>query len=191
MGSEVTVVMPTLPHRRDLRERALSSIWAQTVAPEAVFVIAGLTPWDARNRGLDATDTRWVAWCDDDDYWLPHHLETLLAEAARTKADLVYPTCRVEANGKLLPGWVDLQPFGPEGHFAVPISYLVDAELARWVGGFPERYEDFDDNGNNLGASDYQFLRALHDKGAVFAYTKEITWVIGLHSDNRYTMHDD
>lgn len=33
-------------------------------------------PGSVRNVGLDAADGEFIAYCDSDDYWLPHHLAT-------------------------------------------------------------------------------------------------------------------
>ena len=96
--------------------------------------------------------TRWVAWLDDDDELLPCHLAALVDAGERLDADLVYSYAEfvggrdplaTSVNGRLVtPLGV---PFGAEqerhirevGNF-IPVTNLVNAGLARRVGGFPQ-----------------------------------------------------
>lgn len=43
-----------------------------------------------RDIGASLSKTRWMAYLDDDDEWLPNHLHTLLETAARTSAQAVH-----------------------------------------------------------------------------------------------------
>ncbi len=96
----ISVVIPTL-NRPRLLDQALASVAAQTYRPvEVVVVNDGGLPvtevcrrWQrqlpitliefertggtsaARNAGLSAARGRWLAFLDDDDVFLPHHLE--------------------------------------------------------------------------------------------------------------------
>ncbi|KQQ42954.1 glycosyltransferase family 2 protein [Nocardioides sp. Leaf307] len=102
-SADVTVVMPAM-NRAHLIGRALDSIAAQTVRPSSVLVVDDASTDDtvrvarehgasvlelavnggsgpARNRGIEAATTEWIAFLDSDDTWLPDHLETVLAEA--------------------------------------------------------------------------------------------------------------
>ncbi|MCP3803733.1 glycosyltransferase family 2 protein [Allokutzneria sp. A3M-2-11 16] len=55
----------------------------------------------ARNTGIEAADGRYLAFLDDDDLYLPEHLET--AVAALREADLVYAFCRT-SDHRVQPG---------------------------------------------------------------------------------------
>lgn len=49
----------------------------------------------ARNRGLEIAQAGWVAFCDDDDVWLPHHLASVLEAARHRGAELAHSNCAV------------------------------------------------------------------------------------------------
>jgi Glycosyl transferase family 2 len=70
------IVFVNLPHR--------------TVYPDTErerWMVAGSTPW---NRAVELCSGEWIAALDDDDEMLPHHMETLLELALRTRAEFVY-----------------------------------------------------------------------------------------------------
>ncbi|MBV9472127.1 MAG: glycosyltransferase family 2 protein [Solirubrobacterales bacterium] len=96
---EVSVVIAAF-NREALIERALRSVWSQTLAPAEVIVVddcssddtatvaraAGAQvlrhrqnrgPAAARNTAIEAATQPWIAVLDSDDEWLPHHLATL------------------------------------------------------------------------------------------------------------------
>ncbi|WP_432511356.1 glycosyltransferase family 2 protein [Kineococcus sp. SYSU DK001] len=100
---DVTVVMPAM-NRAHMIGRALDSVAAQTLTPREVIVVDDASTDDtvavarahgatvielpvnggsgpARNRGIEAARTRWIAFLDSDDAWLPDHLERTLARA--------------------------------------------------------------------------------------------------------------
>lgn len=57
----------------------------------------------ARNRGMDLAKGEYLSFCDDDDTFLPDFLETALAAARRSRADLVrmeYRLFRSDAGGR-------------------------------------------------------------------------------------------
>ena len=56
-------------------------------AARARWMVAGTGPM---NRGLELSRGAWIAALDDDDEWEPDHLEVLLGEARRTRAEVVY-----------------------------------------------------------------------------------------------------
>lgn len=101
--ADVTVVMPAL-NREALIARALASVAAQELPPREVIVVddgstdrtaevarragahvicmperSGSGP--ARNAGIAAATTEWVAFLDSDDEWWPQHLRRALKHA--------------------------------------------------------------------------------------------------------------
>src|SRR4051812_3635959 len=98
---DVTVVIPAR-NRAHVLLRALASVKAQAAPPKEVIVVddassdgtaevaeafgarvlkhpTSLGAGQARNSGIVAAETTWVAFLDSDDEWLPDHLQTVLA----------------------------------------------------------------------------------------------------------------
>jgi glycosyltransferase involved in cell wall biosynthesis len=69
--------------------------------PGARWMVAGSGPM---NRGIELARGAWLAPIDDDDEWDPDHLEVLLAEARRSRTEVVYGKNRLRdaRNGRLL-----------------------------------------------------------------------------------------
>jgi len=130
---DVTVVMPAM-NREALIGRALESVAAQTVRPARVLVVddasddatadvaraagaevlamdtrSGSGP--ARNKGVRAATTEWIAFLDSDDEWLPHHLETVLGHV---QGHVLATTAAMSSGGRWKgsphPGAVALRP---------------------------------------------------------------------------------
>jgi len=88
--ADITVVIATIPPRAALLARALASVAAQTLQPKAIVVEYdhGRTGAAAtKNRAIWKADTEWVAPLDDDDLFLPDHLEQLRLAQCRTCND--------------------------------------------------------------------------------------------------------
>lgn len=201
---EITVVVPTIPGREELLARALASVEAQTLQPAAVIVEVDRERTGAaatRNRALGQVTTEWVAWIDDDDSFMPHHLEVCARKAMEFAAftdvlpDLVYPSMQAvggrdplacPVNGVLVnPFGVT---FGPEqqwhlenvGNF-IPITWLGRTEMIRRVGGFPEPWAD-PSKGSGRVEEDYGLLLRMLAAGARFVHVPSRSW--------RYYFHD-
>lgn len=163
MRHQISVVIPAY-NREHMVGSAVSSAFCQTVPPREVVVVddgsadrtaevaraAGARVISkpngghssARNLGLRAAESSWVALLDSDDEWLPHHLEALMPFLSRDIA-------LVSANAVGVPsGRIVGHPFTRPrriGHEAVmwpdnplsPSTTIVDRDLALSVGGFP------------------------------------------------------
>ena len=187
---QVTVAIPTIPGREALLERALASVWAQTRPAAAVAIVNDTErrgAWWARTRAAAMADTGWVAFLDDDDELLPHHLEVLVAAGEQTNAGLVYGYPEVIGGPDPLAAPVDQRlvaapvavPFGAEqaewlrrvANF-IPLGYLVRATLVEEVGGFPKPFSpDWPQAHEDRG-----FLVRLLDAGASFHNAGRVTW---------------
>src|SRR4051794_1948396 len=103
MGSDVTVITPTLPERAGMLNLMLADWAAQTVQPAEVKVGVDYYrqgPAVLRNRLVESVATEWLAFADDDDRFDTDHLETLVA--ASGGADVVWSLCRVTGESQ---GW--------------------------------------------------------------------------------------
>ena len=171
-GASVTVVIPT-KDRQDLLLRALGSVLQQRdVDVDVVVVDDGGTDGTAesvrglglpqvrllrrersqgvsraRNAGLAAVTTPWVAFLDDDDVWAPTKLSAQLHEIAREPGalwscvgalhvdrSLRVVRCPVPPSSGDLSDDLRHRPAVPGGGSGV----LVETALAREVGGFDE-----------------------------------------------------
>ena len=175
MGSGITVVIPSIPPRRQvLVERALCSVQAQTLLPDDIVVCfdhdkEGAGP--TRTRGLRKVTTEWVAFMDDDDELLPHHLSTLLGHALETGADVVWPWYEVAPPGNsdpFPPHFFGLQ-WNPAGPHSFPITTLVRTDVCAGVDFAPPASA-------TCANEDWTFWLALNERGAKFSHVAERTW---------------
>jgi hypothetical protein len=197
----VAVCIPTIPPRADLLHRAMASVLEQTRQPDRIVVQLdeiGEGAGPTRNRAWAQTAEDFVAFLDDDDEFLPDHLEACMAAAERTRADVIYPWFHLvgwpEATlarpdplatmrrGKLVhPLGV---PFGPEQaehmrrHAFIPSTIVVRRSALAEVAGYPdhgsEEYERFQ------GCEDWALLVRLLDAGARFEHIPRRTYRIHL-----------
>lgn len=181
---DVTVVIPTIPPRTHLLQRAVLSVYDQTVQPVDIVVELDVDHEGAaatRNRGLAKVTTEFVAFLDDDDELLPNHLEKCLAELKRTGADLVYPWFFTSDGRDPLPG-----SFGRafrlerlrEGNF-IPVTVVARTESVRRGGGFVNMPNPFDSAWEDWGC----WIRMV-DTGSTFVHLPERTWLWNRHEDS-------
>ena len=177
MAPEVTVVVPTR-NRRDMVRATLRSIREQASIPVCVVVVDeastdGTVEWlerlgdddvrivrhseprgvaAARNSGLDVVETRWVAFCDDDDLWAPDklsaQLDALETSEARwccggsvmVDADLAIVDHQRAINGDVVDALLSMNivPGGGSG-------VVAEAAFVREVGGFDESLRNNED----------------------------------------------
>lgn len=182
--TRIDVCIPSIPPRAALATRALASVEAQTRTADRVIVNVDTEHVGAaasRNAALALATAEWVAFLDDDDWFLPQHLERLLACAEETGADMVYPW--FESNGTD-PLFIDNEPaaFRPfdeqarqwlisRGNF-IPITVLARREMLLDVGGFqhPPNADDWNP------CEDWGAWRALAMADANIVHLPERTW---------------
>jgi glycosyltransferase involved in cell wall biosynthesis len=200
----VAVVIPTIPGREAMLERALASVRAQTRRPDQVVVERDSlrTGADqARNRALERVTTDVIAWLDDDDQLLPGHLRACMRvlEQSPDRPDLVYPVpsvrggqdpTAVSVQGQWVSPWG--VRFGPEqeahlrrfGSF-IPMTHLVKTELVRRIGGFrPGLDVTTEGIGRRYRGEDEDYLVRLLDAGARFEHLDAKTWTWNVHAGN-------
>lgn len=188
----VGVCIPSIPPRADMLDRALKSVVHQTWPPDQISVAIdhhGDGASVTRNRALDAIDTDWVAFLDDDDELLPLHLERLVVCAQETSADLVYPWFEgINTDFFRVPSEEDPEvlvtpeglPFSPHvesclrgvsGNF-IPMTVMARTSLVKEVGGFDDQSKP----GDFPTGEDYVLWIRLLDAGAKFVHFPERTW---------------
>lgn len=170
----ITVVIPHIPVRAQLLQRALASVQRQTTRTDVIVVTdnnhdgAAIT----RNRGLFAVETEFVAMLDDDDYMRPRHLEVCLNALHEQDADVVYPWFDV-LNGTDPLGMFG-KPFDPE-HLRVsnyiPITVVAKTKTLQDVGGFIP-HPDAAGHPNE----DWGCWLAVHNAGGKIVHVPERTW---------------
>lgn len=176
MRAGITVLTPTIPPRTAELARAIRSVAAQTYRPSDHLITCDHRAEGQvaiRNRMLRAVTTDWIAFLDDDDEFLPHHLDRLLEHAHSTGADLVYPWFRVQGGTDPLGAFG--KPFDPVAIRSanyIPVTHLCRTELAQDV-MFPRCPDEWPDE----GCADWGFLLHLLDAGATFSHLPEVTWV--------------
>lgn len=89
----ISVVIPTIPSRKHLLERALKSVNNQTYKNIEILIIDDAdSATKARNRGIDKSKGQFIAFLDDDDEWMPTKLEKQMNYMLRHK-DIPLVTC--------------------------------------------------------------------------------------------------
>jgi glycosyltransferase involved in cell wall biosynthesis len=187
-AGDVTVIIPHIPiqSRQAMLARALASIKNQTVEPTEILLMSDDDREGAsalRNRMLPLVKTKWIAFLDDDDEWLPHHLATLLNYGRNDTYDVLYPGCRVyDHRGLEIPRRMEwgrfLQKFDPDLlrlSSYIPVTSLVRTELAQRAKFKPPDGSVYDDWG---------FYLKLLDLGARFKHVPHITWNWYHHGTN-------
>jgi glycosyltransferase involved in cell wall biosynthesis len=178
----VAAIIPTLIERRDMAKRAVGSVIAQVQPVDQIVVrldAARDGPAVTRNRAVGCCDTEWLAFLDDDDEWLPRHVETLVANSGG--ADVVYTDCEVrgEHTNDLVVN-IDFDPFRLLRFNFIPVTTLVRRSAFLEAGGFDpaDRYED------------WELWKRLARLGAAFTHVPETTWVYRFHSRDQRTFEE-
>lgn len=185
----VTVAVCTIPDREDLLARAVASVAEQTVLPDGLVIhcdVNRVGAAHARNAALRSVTTDYVAWLDDDDEFLPSHLERLIVAADVTGADVVYPWMRVDPPAMDNLRTVDEQgqrvsPLGVDfgdrqrrqleiGNNFLHLTALIRVDAIRDVGGFVAL-------GARGSEEDAGLYQALAGAGKTFHHVAERTWI--------------
>lgn len=198
----VAVVIPTIPGREELLDRALLSVHAQRRKPDQIVVERDSErtgAWAARNRALERVETDVVAWLDDDDTLRPQHLMACMRvlEQSPWRPDLVYPRPRMvggaDPTAVTHQGVFPTSPWGLRftsehaqhirhvGSF-IPMTHLVRTHYVREAGGFKPGYVVA---GGRYRGEDEDYLIRLLDAGAIFEHLDAVTWQWHVH--NRHT----
>ena len=201
-GTDVTVVIPTIPGREELLRRAVASAQSQSIPVHVILVVNDRDRYGAhwaRNTALEQVVTPWVAWLDDDDELLSNHIKVLVRGANKSGADMVFsyaefvggrdPLAVMRGDGVIIPEPINF-PWNADaerslrvhGNF-IPVTYMVKTDAVRAVGGFPAPYS-FDARYSN-DCEDYGLLLRMLDAGYKFHHVCGVrTWRYNFHEEN-------
>jgi hypothetical protein len=173
MREGTTAVVPSIPPRRALLARAIMSISNQSHPVQAISVAIdnnheGSGP--TRTRAMRAVQTEWTAFLDDDDQWLPFHLELLVRLQHETGADLVCPWFTVIGGGTDPFPMHRGRQWDPKDPHIFPVTVLVRTELVQQC-EFPVHTVD------GYGGDDFAVWCQLSEMGAKFHHSPEQTWL--------------
>lgn len=185
----VTVVIPTIKPRKGFLRRAVNSIMAQTYDGIVPIEIALDRDHDGaaatRNRALMKVRTPWVAFLDDDDYFLPNHLEVLLNYAS-DDYDVYYTGCEViSPDFEVIPHQEEWGRFGkdfdPEllkQKSYIPVTSLVRTSLAQDALFGPPPHD------KSCPYDDWGFYLRVLQNGGKFLHIPQVTWIWHHHGRN-------
>lgn len=187
MKKGITVVIPTIPPRVNLLRRALLSVQHQTQQSQDCIIVRDLLHDGAaitRQRGLEAVGTEWVAFLDDDDEFMPGHLEALAGAARSSGADYVFSWYEVVGGTDPRTEEFGL-PWNPSHPRQTTITTLVRTGLAREVGGFlADTDEDLISPDRHYAGEDWRFTQRMNDAGARIYHLPVKTWLWHHHGRN-------
>lgn len=183
----VTVVIPTIPPRADMRSRAEQSVHAQTYRRRRLLLQHDDDRKGSaatRNRALADVTTEWVLWLDDDDQLMPNALQLLVEAQRETGADVVsggaWIPQRVGHREPICPGPGWLPGGFVQERSRLHVSSLMRTEMVRQVGGFEYRT----DPGTGMELDDYGLYWKLARQGATFYRIPETVLIWNHHGAN-------
>ena len=136
--NSISVVIPTIPPREHMLNRALESINRQFLQPRQLIIEIDHRhegAWATRQRGAERASGEWLAFLDDDDEMLPWHLSHLLWLTQEHEADMTWGWFHVVGGGDPFPHYRGRQYTSSEPHI-VPITYLIRHDLFMAGPGF-------------------------------------------------------
>lgn len=188
--ADVTVCIPSIIGRKYYLQRALLSVVSQSYRNYSINVRTDTEHIGAienRNRTIKGVDTEWIAFLDDDDEFLPQHIERLIDCAEGKDADYVYSHFIIQdEHGNEMPDTVlgtFGQKFNPNKPTQTTITTLVRTSLVNEVGGFRSPPAGATVNGQKFG-EDYQFTLDCLNAGAKIVHLPEKTWIWRHHFRN-------
>ncbi|MGV2291648.1 glycosyltransferase family A protein [Trinickia sp. YCB016] len=209
----VAVIVPFYNGSRWV-ERAIASIYEQTVPANEVIVVndgsrseeqAALYALNkkypfriidkpnggqgsARNAGVDASNSDYICFLDQDDYYLPEHIEILVCAIPKREARLgfIYGDC-MEADGDgniVRSSMVKEHSKHPKqaivdllrnDMFILPSASIICRKAYSAVGGFDEQFTGYEDD---------DFFMRMFRKGYTHRFVDEPVYVWRIHPES-------
>jgi hypothetical protein len=180
----ITVVTPTILDRHVMLNRAMYSVAMQDHPAHAISVAIDVGrvegAWGTRTRAMEAAQTEWIAFLDDDDTFHTWHLKRCVEAQKESGADIIVPWFEVVGGLDPFPECrgVQVDPDPTAGMPAFGITCLVRRSiivdnglkfLNREETGVPE---------------DYHFWLSCRAAGAAFHSIPDETWAYYHHGLN-------
>jgi hypothetical protein len=187
----ITVVIPTIAGRSEWLNKAVASVCAQTLRPQALLIsedTARLGAPGNRDAGVAKVTTEWTALLDDDDYFYPDHLDTLYQAALDTDADIVYSWFDVEGGEDPFPENFG-KPWNPDAPVQTTVTILAKTDVIRKAGGYSSTSGLTDEDlavfaqGNTAG-EDFRMMLNANAQGAKIVHVAKKTWAYVHHTAN-------
>lgn len=180
----ISVIIASIPPRKNYLARALSSVLMQTKEPKSILTHIDFDRWGAaksRDFLIKNCNTEYIAILDDDDQFLPNHLEDLYNCAVSTNADLVYPGWKPEINGLVTHlDWIIGKDWDNNSIHQVPITWLAKTKSILEVGGFCEGFDQnsqiLDSDGHRIG-EDFLMIKKLVKNNKKIVHLNKKTWI--------------
>lgn len=174
----ISVIIPTIPERAQMLARAVATAARQTLLPDEVCIAVAHPDepaWATRDRALRMATGDWIAPLDDDDEFLPMHLERCAAHQQATGADMVFPWFTLDRCHDPFPGEFGT-PWDPARPRQTTTVIFARRQAVLDVGGY--RFEDGDrhDHGGNRAGEDYDLVKRLNAAGYHIEHLPERTW---------------
>jgi Glycosyl transferase family 2 len=182
-ADDLSVLITTIPIRKDRLGLALHSVEGQTLQPAHVVISEDTEKAGAainRDNGIGRVETKYVAILDDDDFFYADHLETLYRVAVDTDADIVYSWFDVHGGIDPFP-----QNFGkewdPDNPIQTTVTVLAKTDVIRKAGGYTGTYgasqEELDSfsQGNTAG-EDFRMIYNANKMDAKIVHVPKKTW---------------
>lgn len=182
----VSVLIPTIPERATLLQRALASVSAQTLRPDEICVAVARPDepaWSTRDRALRMATSTHIACLDDDDEFLPQHLERCAAHQAETGADMVFPWFTTDHCSDPFPGEFGT-PWDPARPRETTTVIFARRQAVLDVGGYRFADGDRHDDGRHRAGEDSDLVKRLNAAGHLIVHIPERTWVWHHHGAN-------
>lgn len=174
--ADVSVVVCSLSTRPELLAECIAGIDSQTLQPRAAYIgidFALIGEAQNQNNLARLVDTSWIAFCHDDDIWLPNHLQVMMDNMLDT--DIVFSDYILEGRGDWHPGhycndWSMLM----QTNWIPPSACMMRTEVFNAVGGWPPL-------DNPRGWVDWAMWKTLYQKGYRMKCTCEKTFRYRFH----------
>lgn len=180
---DVTVLITTIPIRKDRLGRALTSVEGQSLKPGHVIVQEDTEKIGApgnRDNGIANVKTKYVALLDDDDFFYSDHLETLYRAAIETDADIVYSWFDVDGGTDPFPMNFG-KPWDPKNPIQTTVTLLAKTDTIRKAGGYSTTIGLNEEQlatyaqGNTVG-EDFRMVFSANQQGAKIVHVPKRTW---------------